>query len=256
MCNSLNHHPSCTCGFGGVGHLGRRINGDNMVKEDELTNYRRTVHPCDLDSKQQARQADYVTFKNHFVNPNATCPICGKFVYFYQSENGGRVFFDELGHPWTKHPCTDKSQNRKVSIGNLQSKPFPSMNWKKEGWRPFWCFEASLIQGRFTKLGCMTPKRSFFLYIENFDIPLSSIQSLPIQFKSINTHCYHLSTFVIVKNEHEFESVKREYMAYDDLQLANFQKISKKQADKENEKKLKRIKRKKKKKAVALVISA
>ena len=25
----------------------------------------------------------------------------------YQSPNGGRVFFDDLGWPWPKHPCTD-----------------------------------------------------------------------------------------------------------------------------------------------------
>jgi hypothetical protein len=42
-----------------------------------------------------------------YVNPNAQCPVCGATVYFYQSPYGGRVFFDELGPPWPKHPCTD-----------------------------------------------------------------------------------------------------------------------------------------------------
>ena len=42
-----------------------------------------------------------------YVNPNARCPVCGANVYFYQSPYGGRVFFDELGPPWPKHPCTD-----------------------------------------------------------------------------------------------------------------------------------------------------
>jgi hypothetical protein len=42
-----------------------------------------------------------------YVNPNARCPVCGAQVYFYQSPYGGRVFFDELGPPWPKHPCTD-----------------------------------------------------------------------------------------------------------------------------------------------------
>jgi hypothetical protein len=41
-----------------------------------------------------------------YVNPNAHCPVCGADVYFYQSPYGGRVFFDELGPPWPKHPCT------------------------------------------------------------------------------------------------------------------------------------------------------
>jgi hypothetical protein len=44
-----------------------------------------------------------------FVNPNARCPVCGEPVFFYQNEFGSRVFFDELGPPWPKHPCTDNA---------------------------------------------------------------------------------------------------------------------------------------------------
>lgn len=44
-----------------------------------------------------------------FVNPNADCPVCGAPVFFYQNESGSRVFFDELGPPWPKHPCTDSA---------------------------------------------------------------------------------------------------------------------------------------------------
>ncbi len=44
-----------------------------------------------------------------YINPNAYCPVCGQSVYFYQSAYGGRVFFDDLGWPWPKHPCTDKN---------------------------------------------------------------------------------------------------------------------------------------------------
>jgi len=42
-----------------------------------------------------------------FINPNADCPVCGAPVFFYQNESGSRVYFDELGPPWPKHPCTD-----------------------------------------------------------------------------------------------------------------------------------------------------
>jgi hypothetical protein len=48
----------------------------------------------------------FITYPS-YVNPNAHCPVCGASVYFYQSPYGGRVFFDELGPPWPKHPCTD-----------------------------------------------------------------------------------------------------------------------------------------------------
>lgn len=44
-----------------------------------------------------------------FVAPNASCPVCSAKVYYYQNEYGSRVFFDELGWPWPKHPCTDNT---------------------------------------------------------------------------------------------------------------------------------------------------
>lgn len=44
-----------------------------------------------------------------FIVPNAHCPVCGEPVFYYQNERGSRVFFDELGPPWPKHPCTDSS---------------------------------------------------------------------------------------------------------------------------------------------------
>lgn len=46
-----------------------------------------------------------------FVNPNASCPVCFAKVYYYQNQHGSRVFFDELGWPWPKHPCTDNSKS-------------------------------------------------------------------------------------------------------------------------------------------------
>lgn len=62
-----------------------------------------------------------------YVNPNAYCPVCGVRVFFYQSPNGGRVFFDDVGWPWPKHPCTDnpRSQSGHVrSIAETVHKPF------------------------------------------------------------------------------------------------------------------------------------
>lgn len=43
---------------------------------------------------------------SRFVFPNAECPVCGASVFFYQNGYGSRVYFDELGPPWPKHPCT------------------------------------------------------------------------------------------------------------------------------------------------------
>ena len=47
-----------------------------------------------------------------FVSPNAKCPVCGDRVYFYQNKWGSRVYFDELGKPWPKHPCIDNPMHR------------------------------------------------------------------------------------------------------------------------------------------------
>jgi hypothetical protein len=51
-------------------------------------------------------EGQWGTVESH-VNPNAHCPVCGAAVYFDRSPYDGRVFFDELGWPWPKHPCTD-----------------------------------------------------------------------------------------------------------------------------------------------------
>ena len=33
------------------------------------------------------------------------CRYCGKNVFYHENEHGSRVFFEELGVPWTKHHC-------------------------------------------------------------------------------------------------------------------------------------------------------
>ena len=47
-----------------------------------------------------------------WVDPNARCPICGAEVFFYSNHFGSRVYFDDLGPPWPKHPCMDTSPPR------------------------------------------------------------------------------------------------------------------------------------------------
>lgn len=63
-----------------------------------------------------------------YVNPNANCPVCGAEVFFYQNENGSRVYFDELGPPWPKHPCMDQQSPRAalaVARSNSHDSVFP-----------------------------------------------------------------------------------------------------------------------------------
>jgi hypothetical protein len=114
MCNANNHPPGCTCGFGGEGHLGGN---------SSRSGYPTYVPPPQFDA--------YETF----VNPNARCPICTLPVFFYQSEYGGRVFFDELGPPWPKHPCTDNGREP-LELDSYSGSIDLPFHWQKDDWKP------------------------------------------------------------------------------------------------------------------------
>lgn len=62
------------------------------------------------------------TISGCYVNPNARCPVCREPVFFYANEFGSRVFFDELGPAWTKHPCTDNPK-RPVDTAHIVYRP-------------------------------------------------------------------------------------------------------------------------------------
>lgn len=108
-----NHYASCTCGwclkFGG-----RRRSGVLYSSSVAATAFR------SYDS---------------FTIPNAACPVCGASVFFYQSPNGGRVFFDELGPPWPKHPCTDQRAPVAPRVSTRPDK-LRRPTWLAEGWTP------------------------------------------------------------------------------------------------------------------------
>lgn len=63
--------------------------------------------------------------------PNANCPECNDPVFFYQNERGSRVFFDELGPPWPKHPCTDSGQFVPFAAKQVDAKSSSACN---AGW--------------------------------------------------------------------------------------------------------------------------
>lgn len=67
-----------------------------------------------------------------FTIPNARCPVCDAPVFFYVSPYGGRVFFDELGPPWPKHPCTDNGTTPRLDY----SRPRGVAAWQQNRWRP------------------------------------------------------------------------------------------------------------------------
>src|SRR5208337_4997684 len=74
MCNAHNHSSSCTCGWGGEGHLGRSHGQGSTL----IAAYRTVWRHRDVD----------------FCSPTA-CPLCGARVFFVR-HNGGSVWFDEM----------------------------------------------------------------------------------------------------------------------------------------------------------------
>lgn len=89
--------------------------------------------PCEWCRKSRQKNAIYndkncadlvlKTFpidKFSYTVPNAICPVCKCKVFFYQNAYGSRVFFDSLGKPWPKHPCTDneKYSTKKGKVPN------------------------------------------------------------------------------------------------------------------------------------------
>ncbi|SMQ85912.1 hypothetical protein SAMN06295905_3207 [Devosia lucknowensis] len=95
-----NHYRDCTCGW-------CVNNGRSRINRAELSaSYR--VH--EAKAFLQRNGARSVT--GCYVNPNAKCPVCGAAVFFYANAAGSRVYFDDLGPPWPKHPCTDNPTKR------------------------------------------------------------------------------------------------------------------------------------------------
>ena len=93
----FNHYADCDCGWC-VNYGGRssRAHRARLVED---------MHQRDALNVLKRNSARYIS--GCYVNPNAKCPVCGDAVYFYANEHGSRVFFDDLGPPWPKHPCTD-----------------------------------------------------------------------------------------------------------------------------------------------------
>lgn len=97
-----NHYSNCTCGWC-VNNGRARFN-----REQAFADLRRR-DAISLLERNSAR-----SIISCYVNPNARCPVCGASVFFYANQSGSRVYFDDLGHPWPKHPCTDNPQRKLI----------------------------------------------------------------------------------------------------------------------------------------------
>lgn len=107
-----NHPVLCACGF---------CQPRNRTNNSQVTS--------DLFSVEGRR---------HSYTVPIPCPICGDAVFLYQSEHGGRAFFDELGPPWPKHPCTDRARAVQPTASVATDRLLPSRRyaWQEAGWLP------------------------------------------------------------------------------------------------------------------------
>ncbi len=111
-----NHYPDCTCRWC-VNHGRSRL--DRVQLRNNLRRY-------DALSYLKANSAN--SNAGCYVNPNARCPVCGTAVFFYSNHFGSKVYFDDLGPPWPKHPCTDNPRRPIESTGSLVGKPLRRAN--------------------------------------------------------------------------------------------------------------------------------
>jgi hypothetical protein len=93
-----------------------------------------------------------------YVNPNAHCPVCGERVYFYQSPNGGRVFFNDLGWPWEKHGCTDSSRSQTGTVKTVKqggNASFRNRDGEALDLYELWSLteKGNVVQMRFSRIG-------------------------------------------------------------------------------------------------------
>ena len=151
MCNAWNHRPNCSCGWGGTGHSGR--GGGRHSGHRPSSPVFSWIPPISHSYES-------------YVNPNATCPVCGEPVFFYQSPHGGRVFFDELGPPWPKHPCTDNSSIPRRITGEKSLELKKTYQWQVEKWTPLFIKSASKVSAYVFKINGISEGKGVDLYFE------------------------------------------------------------------------------------------
>lgn len=122
MCNAHNHPPGCNCGWGGGWY------GNGNFPDTSSWQF----------NKDRPRKKEFLglqggtttSLSGGYVNSNSKCPVCGASVYYYESAKGGRVFFDSLGPPWPKHPCTSNNRQNIDTSAKKSYIPWHHDNWK------------------------------------------------------------------------------------------------------------------------------
>ncbi|MCG8028757.1 MAG: hypothetical protein N0E59_00020 [Candidatus Thiodiazotropha taylori] len=80
------------------------------------------------------------------------------------------MFFDELGPPWPKHPCTDNSsipKNIGYNSSSSVQKPSKKYGWEMNGWTPYIIKSVSRIDKIFQKIKGILGEEEITLYIKS-----------------------------------------------------------------------------------------
>ncbi len=88
------------------GSLGHRRTKSRLTSSVSSNWFSQTSRPTPAPRPAPIR-FPALPYSARWLKPNARCPVCGAAVYFWSNAAGSRVYFDEMGPPWPKHPCTD-----------------------------------------------------------------------------------------------------------------------------------------------------
>ena len=143
MCNAMNHPPGCNCGWGGGWHGGGYGSSGGYSSFSSTTlnpsrDFHRRYSPSPASFIYKSiRNMHAKVLGGAWTEPNAICPECCQGVYFIKTENGGSIYFDELGPPWPKHVCT-KNSEKIIPTSDRESR------WDKQGWKPLLNFTTTI----------------------------------------------------------------------------------------------------------------
>lgn len=164
-----NHDPWCTCGW---------CIGGQSTGQPSSYSYR-------WDYNEISRIHSYASF----VTPNARCPVCDERVFFYQSPYGGKVFFDALGPPWPKHPCTTKDKAL-LPIPTKNLYPTQNLLWEKNGWEPYIC-KSIYRNPKYQKITLINDQNEITKVINNINIVIK--ESTLVHLRKMNSNLYEAS---------------------------------------------------------------
>jgi len=179
-----NHYYWCNCGWC------VKDRGYRYISEEKISN---SISILQIETYES------------FTVPNVKCKCCGDEIFFYQSPFGGKVFFNELGHPWEKHCCEPKCCGKEIAsipyerldkyrIINSRKEPI----WKQEGWIPaiyikHESYDISIVKitlkamDNYQEYSFLISSKSFFL--------LKNREGLIVNFKSIDTNIFEISFY-------------------------------------------------------------